>query len=83
MKKLIIEREKYLKGARSRFTNKKALEQWRGAAGVNELRYRWPTAKQFLKDLEYCEKIEEEKFIKLSFRKKLRNSIFKVFSPIM
>ena len=39
--------------------------------------------KQFLKDLEYCEKIEEEKFIKLSFRKKLRNSIFKVFSPIM
>ena len=55
MKKLIIEREKYLKGARSRFTNKKALEQWRGAAGVNELKYRWPTAKQFLKDLSAVE----------------------------
>ncbi|APU49029.1 DUF6361 family protein [Acinetobacter junii] len=48
---LIREREKRLKGARSRFTNKKALEQWGGASGVNELRYRWPTAKQFLKDL--------------------------------
>ncbi len=39
--------------------------------------------KQFLEDLKYCEKIEEDKFIKLSFGKKLRNSIFKVFSPIM
>lgn len=57
VKKLIIEREKHLKGARSRFTNKKALEQWGGAAGVNELRYRWPTAKQFLKDLSVVEGI--------------------------
>ena len=48
---LIREREKRLKGARSRFSNKKALEQWGGASGVNELRYRWSTAKQFLKDL--------------------------------
>ena len=39
--------------------------------------------KQFLEDLKYCEKIEEEKFEKLKYRKKIRNSIFKVFSPIM
>jgi hypothetical protein len=55
VKELIIEREKYLKGARSRFTNKKALEQWGGAAGVNELRYRWPTTEAILKDLSVVE----------------------------
>lgn len=53
----IKEREKRLKGARSRFSNKKALEQWGGASGVNELRYRWSTAKQFLKDLSVHEGI--------------------------
>ncbi|WP_353141979.1 DUF6361 family protein [Acinetobacter pragensis] len=51
VRKLIREREKRLKGARSRFTNKKALAQWGGASGTNKLRYRWLTAKQFLKDL--------------------------------
>lgn len=51
---LIKEREKRLKGARSRFSNKKALEQWGGASGVNELRYRWSTVKQFLKDLSFA-----------------------------
>lgn len=57
VEKLIREREKRLKGARSRFTNKKALEQWGGASGVNELRYRWATAKQFLKDLSSTEDV--------------------------
>ena len=48
---LIEQRERKLKGNRSRFSNRRALEQWGGASGVNRLVYRWPNVKVFLNDL--------------------------------
>ena len=38
---------------------------------------------QFGKDLEMCEKFDEARLKKVTFRKQLRNSIFKLISPIM
>ncbi len=49
---LIRAREIRLKGGRSRFTNPRALDQWRGAAGLFRLNYRWPTVTQFTSDLQ-------------------------------
>jgi hypothetical protein len=48
---LIESREKKLKGHRSRFTNKRAREQWSGHAGTQQLSYRWPNVKTLLNDL--------------------------------
>ena len=48
---LIESREKKLKGHRSRFTNKRAREQWSGHAGTQQLAYRWPNVKTLLADL--------------------------------
>jgi len=48
---LIRRREMSLKKARSRFSNRRALEQWSGASGLARLKYRWPTAQVFLRDL--------------------------------
>ena len=50
---LIRAREIRLKGGRSRFTNPRALDQWRGAAGLFRLNYRWPTVTQFATDLQH------------------------------
>jgi hypothetical protein len=49
---LVRNREIRLKGGRSRFTNPLALDQWRGAAGLFRLNYRWPTVTQFISDLQ-------------------------------
>ena len=38
---------------------------------------------QFLKDLEVCERFDEARLKKVTFRKRLRNSVFKLISPIM
>ena len=51
VRNLIRQREQTLKKARSRFVNRRALEQWSGASGLGRLVYRWPTAKTFLQDL--------------------------------
>jgi len=48
---LIENRERTLKGGRSRFVNERARDQWGGYAGTARLSYRWPTAKSFLRDL--------------------------------
>lgn len=48
---LIRQRERGLKGPRSRFANRGALDQWGGNSAVGRLTYRWPTAKRFLDDL--------------------------------
>jgi hypothetical protein len=48
---LVRERERGLKGVRSRFDNKRALEQWSGAAGMGLPSYRWPISQRFLNDL--------------------------------
>ena len=48
---LIRARETRLKGARSRFTNQRARDQWNGAAGLYRLDYRWGTVVGLLDDL--------------------------------
>ena len=48
---LIKRREMKLKGVRSRFRNKRALEQWGGSSGLGKLVYRWPNVKILLNDL--------------------------------
>jgi hypothetical protein len=50
-RRLVRNREMRLKGPRSRFNNRRALEQWGGAAGLGRISFRWGTAKQFLSDL--------------------------------
>ena len=50
-KELVRDREISLKGPRSRFKNRRALEQWRGDSGTRRLVYRWHNVKVLLKDL--------------------------------
>jgi cardiolipin synthetase len=38
---------------------------------------------QFYKDLSFCEEIKEENLKKTIFWRKIRNSLFRVVSPIM
>lgn len=47
---LIEARETRLKGSRSRFRNRAALNQWGGGSGLLLLNYRWPTASSFLQE---------------------------------
>src|SRR5690625_77264 len=49
---LIRAREENLKGkVRSRFLNRRALEQWQGGAGLTRLNYRWANVRILLQDL--------------------------------
>lgn len=48
---LVRRREMSLKRARSRFTNRRALDQWGGSSGLGRMTYRWSTASTFLDDL--------------------------------
>lgn len=48
---LVKRREISLKGARSRFKNQRALEQWGGYSGIGRFVYRWPNVTTLLKDL--------------------------------
>jgi len=48
---LIRNRERRLKGSRSRFSNSAARNQWKGQAGLTRLSYRWPVVSTLLKDL--------------------------------
>ena len=51
-RKLVQDREINLKGPRSRFRNRRALEQWSGYSGIRKLVYRWwPNVKDLLNDL--------------------------------
>lgn len=47
---LIELRETRLKGSRSRFKNRAALNQWGGGSSLLLLNYRWPTASRFLQE---------------------------------
>lgn len=49
-RRLIEARETRLKGGRSRFMNRAALNQWGGSSGLQRLNYRWPTASNFLRE---------------------------------
>ena len=48
---LISARERQLKGVRSRFTNHRARDQWKGYAGVGQMAYRWSNVRTLLEDL--------------------------------
>jgi len=48
---LVREREMWLKKSRSRFTNARARDQWKGYAGTGQLSYRWRNVKTLLADL--------------------------------
>jgi hypothetical protein len=50
-RRLIRDRERRLKGARSRFTNRRALDQWGGSSGISPLNFRWQITRQLLSDL--------------------------------
>jgi hypothetical protein len=48
---LVSARERQLKGVRSRFTNPRARDQWKGYAGVGQMAYRWSNVRTLLADL--------------------------------
>ena len=48
---LVREREIRMKGPRSRFRNREALDRWGGASGVGRFDYRWPQVTTYLADL--------------------------------
>jgi len=50
-KTLIVEREKWLKQAHSRFRNERALKQWGGSAFLGRLSFRWRSVHVLLNDL--------------------------------
>ncbi len=50
-RKLVRRREISVKNGRSRFTNRRALDQWGGSSGLGRMTYRWPNASTFLEDL--------------------------------
>jgi hypothetical protein len=56
---LVRERERRLKGSRSRFDNKQALGQWSGNAGTGIASYRWPVTARLLADLHEGLRAEE------------------------
>lgn len=49
--RLVEDRERILKGSRSRFGNPRAMETWGGQSGTGLLTYRWGTVQRFLADL--------------------------------
>lgn len=50
-RQLLTNRERSLKGALARLHNRRALERWSGASGVNRLNYRWPNARIIISDI--------------------------------
>jgi hypothetical protein len=48
---LIADRERRLKGAKSRLVNERLLANWRGESGVGRLVYRWGIARTHLADI--------------------------------
>jgi hypothetical protein len=48
---LIREREFQMKKSLARLQNRKSLELWNGAAGTEQLNYRWPVTQRILRDV--------------------------------
>lgn len=48
---MIRNRERSMKRARARLSNRRQLERWQGAIGTGRLRYRWPTVKVIVDDV--------------------------------
>jgi hypothetical protein len=51
MARLVSDRERQLKGPKSRLVNDRLLAAWSGSAGTERLLYRWPTARTQLMDV--------------------------------
>jgi len=51
VRELVRSREKGLKSTKSRFLNRRALDQWGGAAALRRLSFRWPITSRLLNDL--------------------------------
>jgi len=49
--RLIVDREKTLKGALSRITNQQALQHWGGESGSYRLSFRWRKARVIIRDI--------------------------------
>ena len=49
--RMLIRARESRKEARSRFTNPRARDQWKGYAGVGQMEYRWSNVKTLLSDL--------------------------------
>ncbi|MGM0578730.1 MAG: DUF6361 family protein [Myxococcota bacterium] len=50
-RRLVRQRERQMKGTRSRFDNRRARENWGGAAGVARLRFRWDIGKLYVREI--------------------------------
>lgn len=53
-RKLIIDREKLVKGKRARLLNKKYLEKWGGSSSTSKLDFRWNITNSFIKDINFA-----------------------------
>lgn len=51
VRQLIFERERLLKRSLARLENPRALELWNGAAGTQQLNYRWPVSQTIISDI--------------------------------
>jgi hypothetical protein len=51
LRRLVVGREKAIKGTQSRLVNDKLLAAWSGASGTGELVYRWPQVRQIVTDI--------------------------------
>ena len=51
LRRMIISRERALKGSLSRLSNRRALERWSGASGLTRLNYRWREAQTVATDI--------------------------------
>ena len=51
VQRLIRDRERALKGGQARLDNRRALENWGGAAGSAQLSFRWPVAQRMVEDI--------------------------------
>lgn len=50
-RKIVRQREVVLKRGLSRFTNRRALENWGGSSGANRLDYRWGSVRRIVADI--------------------------------
>lgn len=51
LRTMIVSRERALKGSLARLSNRRALERWSGASGLNPLNYRWREAQTVATDI--------------------------------
>ncbi len=50
-RELIHKRERHLKGEQARLDNQRARERWGGAAGADQLNYRWGKTERIALDI--------------------------------